>query len=78
MNPLGPSFTTETQHGTTADPTVPPLPEEEVEIAAEPEDPSTELVRKVLIGNREPDISRVQLAKMPALARSEDLPPEEA
>ena len=57
------AFRAETQHGAAADPTVPPLPEEEGEGAAEPEDPSTELLRKVLAGSREPDISRVKLAK---------------
>ena len=44
MNPLGPTFRAETQHGTTADPTVPPLPEEEGEVTAEPEDPPKELL----------------------------------
>ena len=56
LNPLGRA---ETQRKAAAGATVPPLP-------AEPEDLSTELLRKVLAGNREPDISRVKLAKMPA------------
>ena len=63
MNPLG------------TDPTVPPLPEEEGERAAEPEDLSTELLRKMLAGSRERDISRVKLAKMPAPTGFRGLPP---
>ena len=63
MNPLGPTFRAETQ----TDPTVPPLPEEEGgEVTAEPEDPSAELLRRVLAGDREPDVPRVKLARMPA------------
>ena len=69
MNPLGPTFRDETQDETTADPTVPPLPEEE----GEPEDPSTELLRRVLAGSREPDVSQVKLAKMPAPTGSRGL-----
>ena len=61
MKPLGPTFRAETQHGAAADPTAPPLPKEEGEGAAEPEDPSTGLLRKVSAGSREPDISRLQL-----------------
>ena len=70
LNPRGPAFRAfraETQHGAAADPTVPPLPEVEAERAAEPEDPSTELLSRVLAGNREPDMARVKLAKIPAL-----------
>ena len=44
MNPLGPTFRPETQE----DPTVPPVPEEEGEVTAEPEDNSTELLRRML------------------------------
>ena len=63
MNSLGPTFRAETQ----TDPTVPPWPEEGGgEATAEPEDPSAELLRRVLSGVREPDVSRVKLAKMPA------------
>ena len=58
MNLLGPTFSAETQHGAAADPTVPPLPEEDEEGAAEPEDPFHGAL----------DISRVNLAKMPAPA----------
>ena len=72
---LGPTFRAETQ----TDPTVPPLPEEEgVEATAEPEDPSAELLRRVLAGAREPDVSRVKLAKMPAPTGSRGLPPAKA
>ena len=74
LNPLG----AETHHRAAADPTVPPLPEEEVEGAAEREDPSTELLRRVLAGNREPDTSRVKLAKMPAPTGSRGFPPAKA
>ena len=74
MSPLGPTFRTESQ----ADPTVPPLPEEEGEVAAEPEDPSTDLLRKVLAAAREPDVSRVKLSKMPAPTGSRGLPPAKA
>ena len=60
-------FRAETQHGTTAaDVTDPPLPEEEETGEQEPEDHSAELLRRVLAGNRETDISRVKLEKMPA------------
>ena len=63
MNPLGPTFRAETQ----TDPTVPPLPEGGGgEATAEPEDPSAELLRRVLAGAREPDVSRVKLAIMPS------------
>ena len=41
-------------------------PKKKERVPAEPEDPSTELLRKVLAGSREPDVSRVKLAKMPA------------
>ena len=59
--------TESTQHGATAaDATDPPLPEEEETGEQEPEDHSTELLKRVLAGNRETDISRVKLAKMPA------------
>ena len=61
LNPCGPTFRAETQHGVAADRTTPPLPEKEEEGAAEPADPSTELLRKMLAGNCEPDISRVKL-----------------
>ena len=71
MNPLEPTFRAETQ----ADPTVPPLPDQEEEVAAEPEDSSTELLRRVLAGSREPDVSRV---KMPASTGSRGLPPAKA
>ena len=65
MNPLGPTFSAETQR----DPTVPPLPEEEGgEATAEPEDPSAELLRRVLAGSREPDDSRVKLARISRFA----------
>ena len=37
-------------------PTIPPLPEEGGDDRAEPEDPSTELLRRVLAGSREPDV----------------------
>ena len=73
MDPLGPTFRAETQHGTAVDPTVPPLPEED-EVAAEPEDRSTELLRRVFAGSRERDVSRVKLAKMPAPTGSPGLP----
>ena len=73
MNPLGPTFRAETQ----TDPTVPPLPEEG-EATAEPEDPSAELLRRVLAGAREPDVSRVKLARMPAPTGSRELPPTKA
>ena len=63
---------------TKADPTVPPLPEEEGQVAAEPEDPSTELLRKLLAESREPDVSRVKLAKMSAPTGSRGLPPAKA
>ena len=68
MHPLVPTFRAET----------PPLPEEEGEVAAEPEVPSTELLRKVLAGSPEPDVSRVKLAKMPAPTGSRGLPPAKA
>ena len=72
LNPLG--FRAETQHGTTnADATDPPLPEEEETGEQEPVDHSAELLR-VLAGNRENDISRVKLAKMPAPTGSRGLP----
>ena len=52
LNPLKPTFRTNTQHKAAAeaaaDPTVPSLLEEEEEGAAEPEDPSTKLLRNVL------------------------------
>ena len=67
LNPRGPTFRAETQHGAAAYPTVPPLPEEGEEGSAEPEDPLTELLRRVLAGNRESDMSRVKLAKIPTL-----------
>ena len=73
LNPLG--FRAETQHGTTsADATDPPLPEEEETGEQEAEDHSAELLRRVLAGNRENDISRVKLAKMPAPTGSRGLP----
>ena len=50
--------------GAAADPTGPPLPEKEEAGEGEPEGPSTELLRRVLAGNREPDTSRVKLAKI--------------
>ena len=76
---LLPRVSLEVQSGdSTADPTVPPLSEEEGEVAAEPEDPPTELLRRVLAGSREPDVSRVKLAKMPAPTRSQSLPPAKA
>ena len=62
VNPLGPTLRAETQ----TDPTVAPLPEEEEEVTVEPEDPSTELLRRMLAGAREPDAARVKLARMPA------------
>ena len=74
MNPLGPTFRSETQ----ANPTDPTLPEEEGEVAAETEDPSTELLRSVLAGSREPDVSRAKLAKIPAPTGSRGLPPAKA
>ena len=79
MNPLGPTFGAETQHGAAADPTVPPLrcPKRKRR-AAEPEDPSTELLRRVLAGNREPEKSRVKLAKLPAQTGSREMPPAKA
>ena len=46
---------------------------EEGDVAAEPEDPTTELLRKVLAGSRGPDVSRVKLTKMPALMGSRGL-----
>ena len=46
--------------------------------AAEPEDPWTELLKRVLAGNRDPDISQVKLAKMPASTGSRGLPPATA
>ena len=77
LNPLG--FRAETQHGATAaDATDPPLPEEEETGEQEPEDHSAELLRRVLAGNRETDISRVKLAKMPAPTGSRGLPPAKA
>ena len=74
MNPLGPTFRAETQ----TDPTVPSPEEEGGEATAEPEDPSAELLRRVLAGARELDVSRVKLAKMPAPTGSRDLPPAQA
>ena len=74
MNPLRPTFRAETQ----TDPTVPPLPEGGGEATAEPEDPSAELLRRVSAGSREPDVSRVKLAKMPAPAGSRGLTPAKA
>ena len=74
MNPLGPTPRAEPQ----TDPTVPPLPEEEGEVTAEPEDPSTELLRRMCAGAREPDVSRVKLARTPAPTRSRGLPPTNA
>ena len=68
MHPLAPTFRAET----------PPLPEEEGEVAAEPEDPSTELLRKVLAANREPDVPRVKLAEILAPTGSRGLPPAKA
>ena len=44
----------------------------------EPEDHSAELLRRLLAGNRETDISRVKLAKMPAPTGSRGLPPAKA
>ena len=73
-SPLGPTSDAETQHGAAADPTVPPLPEEEGEGEAEREDPSTEPLRKVAAGRREPEISRVK----PAPTGSRGLPPAKA
>ena len=46
MNPLGPTLRAETQ----TDPKVPPVPEEEGEVTVEAEDPSTELLRRMLAG----------------------------
>ena len=70
MNPPEPTLRAETQ----TDPTVPPLPVDEGgEATAEPEDPSAELLRRVLAGSREPDVSRVKLAKMPAPTGSHQL-----
>ena len=65
------SFRVETQ----TDPTVPRLREEGGEATAEPEDPSAELLKRVLAGAREQDVSRVKLARMPAPTGSEGLPP---
>ena len=77
LNPLG--FKAETQHGVNvADVTDPPLPEEGEAGEQEAEDHSAELLRRVLAGNRETDISRVMLAKMPAPTGSRGLPPEKA
>ena len=53
-------------------------PEEEETGEQEPEDHSAELLRRVLAGNRETDISRVKLSKMPAPTRSRGLPPAKA
>ena len=77
LNPLG--CRAETQHGiTNADATDPPLPEEEETGEQEPVYHSAELLRRVLAGNRENDISRVKLAKMPAATGSRGLPPAKA
>ena len=73
MNPLGPTLRAETL----TDPTVPPLPEEG-EVTAEPEDHSTEPLRRMLAGAWEPDVSRVNLARMPAPTGSRGLPPAKA
>ena len=70
MNPLGPAFRAETA----ADPKVPPLPAEEGEGAAEPEDPLTELAKKELAGSREPR----RIASQPAPTGSRGLPPAKA
>ena len=74
VNPLGTTFRAKTQ----TNPTIPPLPEEGGEDTAEPEDSSAELLRWVLAGSREPDFSRVKLAKMPAATGSRGLPPAAA
>ena len=75
MSPLGTTFRAETQ----TKPTIPPLLEEERgDDTAEPEDPSTEPLKRVLAGSGEPDVSRVTLAKMPALTGSRGLPPARA
>ena len=75
MNPLGTTFRAETQ----TNPTIPPLPEEEGgEDTTEPEDPPAELLGRVLAGSREPDVSRVKLARMPAPTGSRRLPPAKA
>ena len=70
----GLGFGAETHHGAAADPTIPPLPEEEGEGAAQPGDHSTKLLKKVWAGSREPDLSRLKLAKMPAPKASRGLP----
>ena len=74
MNPPGPALRAETY----TDPTVLPLPEEGVEATAEPEIPSAEILRRVLAGARELDVSRVKLAKITAPTGSRGLPPAKA
>ena len=46
--------------------TVPSLTEEEGEVVVESEDPTTKLLRRVLTGFRESDVSRIKLAKISA------------
>ena len=48
------------------------------EATAEPEDPSAELLRRMLAGAREKDVSRVKLARLPAPTGSRGLPPPKA
>ena len=77
LNPI--DFRAEAQHGANAaDATDPPLPEGRETVEQEPEDHSAELLRRVLAGNRETDISRVKLAKMPTPTGSRGLPPVKA
>ena len=72
MNRLGTTFRAETQ----TNPTIPPLLEEEGgDDIVELEDPLTELLRKVLAGIHELDVSRVKLSKMPVPTGSRGLPP---
>ena len=66
LNPLGPAFRVQsTSSGAAADATGPRPPEEEEAGPAEPVEPSLEFL-KVVAGNRELDISRVKLAKIPS------------
>ena len=72
-------FKTKAQHGANAaDATDPPLPQGRETGEQEPEDHSAELLKRVLAGKRETDISRVKLAKMPTPTGSRSSPPVKA